>query len=165
MKRIIIFIVLFAISISVSSLVVFAEVDGKVYPGTGCHPDILWEGEQVIYSGGHVRNLAGSKWFECPVIHDLIDGDINLVQVSVIDNHPTRNITCRFYDANALSRYWYYSPYYSGSSRGSSPDIQIINIKPSSYTSGPRYYFLRCLVPEYSDGLSEIVNYYVEEER
>jgi hypothetical protein len=163
MKRNIIYLVLLAITLSANTTPVFAETDGKIYSGTGCRPEILWDDEIITYGGGGVNNLAGAKWFECPITLDL--GKIYSVQVRVIDKHPTKDIVCRVYDADAFRKDWYYQPYFAGSSWGSSPDIQKIDIKRSGYTTGQRYSFLRCYVPEPGDGISKIVNYYVEERR
>jgi len=133
--------------------------DKKTYTGSMCRAINPNDGLRIqtpfIYNVDTI-----SRTVFCPIVSDNT-GDLDAI-VYVYDTNPSVNFSCTLRDINPTSGS-YYS--YSGSSSGSSDQIQAIDFSSvtSHYTNG--YRGISCSIPyEYNDYQSVLAGYVVNEQ-
>ena len=149
-----------------------AALDGKTLPGAACQP-----GDQsqsyITDTSGRILNPSTTQNLvvTCPVVRDVITGNstagIKQAFVKAIDNNPGtgKEVGCTL--ASFRGDNGQVVEVTSGTTVGSSPNVQTLPTFVDIASTSGGFYSLRCLIPPRTNStapLSGIVMYHIDEQ-
>jgi hypothetical protein len=140
-----------------------AQADDKVYPGSMCIK-LFATGTVEYTAGGTIVNPSATSPVTvlCPIVRDNAVRPWKLIEVVVIDQHVSLNVSCTAFSssrdgatANSIAK----------SSTGNSTTAQTLSFEGvAEFDRG--YHFVRCQIPQTNPGngaQSEITSYFIRE--
>lgn len=136
--------------------VAFAE-DGKVYPGIMCQKS-LGSGS---YGGGEVRNdsSSGSLTVECPVVRDIVYGNIQDAQVRAY-KATSSALWCTLHARS----FWGNNGFQQFKSVGAATGYVALNFAGMSDYNNAHYYIWCAIPPSTASTKSRVIGYRLDEQ-
>lgn len=138
--------------------------DGKLYPGSLC---VRWSGGTVVYNWSMIGNAHATSALkiDCPVVRDIMGGDIDDGVVRAIDRHFSEDVRCNlvsvYVNSNGGFSFWS-----SGNKETEGTSVAPKEIPFGSVGAGSKsHYYYSCRIPpRYSGHTSYLISYRVDED-
>ena len=137
--------------------------DTKTFPGAMCLRNSDHTGGSAYYgSSARLFNTSTTLALNviCPIVRDNTTSPWLSVQVTVIDQHVSQNVSCRALSLSRGGTTTFQSAALSTS--GNSSSGKVINFGPIGEADNG-YYFLRCQLPPKGADASAVASYLISE--